>query len=80
MMIVERRQKLPNENTGYKIERRQHRRQTGTHINHDFALQNWDPRPDIKKVKAHPVLKVFLCTEILLIAAVFTAAFAGWLS
>lgn len=89
MMLVDRRQLLPEENTGYRIERRhrymktnprierrQHRRQTGTRINHDFSLQCWQPEPDIKMVKTHPALVLFLVAEIAVIAVVL----AGWVS
>lgn len=77
MMLVERRQFLPGENTGYyQVERRRHRRQKGTRINHDFALQSWQPEPDIKRVKFDYGMAALLIAEIAVIALVF----ASWVS
>lgn len=75
-MIFERRKKLPHENKYKKYERRQHRRQTMTVINHDFALQNWQPEPDIKVVKFDYGMAALLIAEIAVIALVF----ASWVS
>lgn len=89
MMLVDRRQQLPEENTGYRIERRhrymkknprierrQHRRQNGTRINHDFGFQCWEPEPIIKKEKFDFGMAMLLVAEIAVIAIVL----ASWVS
>lgn len=79
-MIIDKRHNLPNEDKGYLIERRQHRRQVGTRIRKDYAFQCWEPQPVINRVKPHPVLKTFLAIEIIYVSAVIAAVLVGWLS
>ena len=57
------------------IERRNHLRQTGTRIIHDFAVKDWGQMP-VKKEYPDPFLALAILCEVSVIAM----AFAGFVS